>query len=123
MHPHCEVSTAERGVSSRAAHIRYDVVPNLGNVAALVAALGRAIWRLLGRSIEDGSSSRYARRSFPAFDRVKKAALEAGGLGCSIAGSGPSVFAFAEDGGSANAIGSRDAGRLSFGGTPRFGFV
>ena len=34
----------------------------------------------------------------PALPEVKKAALAAGALGCSFSGSGPSIFAWAEEG-------------------------
>ena len=49
---------------------------------------------------------------------MKNAALDAGALGCSIAGSGPSVFAFADDDADAQRIGAamqaafRSAARL-----------
>ena len=54
VHPHCQVSTAEarRLVKGRTYSLD-DIVPNLGNVAALVAALGRGDLELLGRSVED----------------------------------------------------------------------
>jgi homoserine kinase len=42
----------------------------------------------------------------PGFSAVKDAALSAGALGCSIAGSGPSVFAFASDDDTAARIGA-----------------
>ncbi len=97
VHPHCEVSTAEarRLVKGRTYSLD-DIVPNLGNVAALVAGLGRGDLGLVGRSVEDRLVEPLRSRLIPGFDAVKNAALEAGGLGCSIAGSGPSVFAFAE---------------------------
>jgi homoserine kinase len=44
---------------------------------------------------------------------VKQAALDAGALGCSIAGSGPSVFAFAADEESANRIGGAMQGAFT----------
>ena len=72
-----------------------EIVPNLGNIAALVAALSRNDLDLLGRSIDDRLVEPMRARLIPGFGAVKKAALDAGGLGCSIAGSGPSVFAFA----------------------------
>ena len=97
VHPHCQVSTAEarRLVKGRTYSLD-DIVPNLGNVAALVAALCCGELELLGRSVEDRIVEPLRAQLIPGFDRVKQAALEAGGLGCSIAGSGPSVFAFAE---------------------------
>ena len=118
VHPHCEVSTAEarRLVKGRTYSLD-DIVPNLGNVAALVAGLGRGDLGLVGRSVEDRLVEPLRSRLIPGFDAVKKAALEAGGLGCSIAGSGPSVFAFAESVIAAERIGAamRDAFRSAAG--------
>ena len=118
VHPHCEVSTAEarRLVKGRTYSLD-DIVPNLGNVAALVAGLGRGDLGLVGRSVEDRLVEPLRSRLIPGFDAVKKAALEAGGLGCSIAGSGPSVFAFAESMIAADRIGAamRDAFRSAAG--------
>ena len=79
---------------------------NLGNIAALVAALGRGDLELLGRSIEDRLVEPLRAQLIPRFGEVKKAALDAGGLGCSIAGSGPSVFAFAGSMDAAEKIGA-----------------
>jgi len=107
VHPHCEVSTAEarRLVKGRTYSLD-EIVPNLGNIAAFVAALGRDDLALVGRSIEDRLVEPLRARLIPGFDAVKKAALEAGGLGCSIAGSGPSVFAFADSLSAATNIGA-----------------
>ncbi len=107
VHPHCEVSTAEarRLVKSRTYSLD-EIIPNLGNIAALVAALGRGDLALVGRSIEDRLVEPLRARLIPGFDAVKRAALDAGGLGCSIAGSGPSVFAFADSVSAATRIGA-----------------
>jgi homoserine kinase len=107
VHPHCKVSTAEarRLVKARTYGID-EVIPNLGNVAALVAALARGDLALLGRSIHDRLVEPVRAPLIPGFQAVKDAALDAGGLGCSIAGSGPSVFAFAADEDSARRIGA-----------------
>jgi homoserine kinase len=96
VHPHCKVSTAEarRLVKGRTYSLEA-IVANLGNIAALVAALGRGDLELLGRSIDDRLVEPLRAALIPGFAAVKQAALDAGGLGCSIAGSGPSVFAFA----------------------------
>jgi homoserine kinase len=96
VHPHCKVSTA---AARKLVHARTytigEVVPNLGNIAAFVAALAAGDLALLGRSIQDGLVEPVRAPLIPGFAHVKEAALAAGGLGCSIAGSGPSVFAFA----------------------------
>ena len=107
VHPHCQVSTAaaRRLVKERTYGLDV-IVPNIGNVAALVAALYVGDLQLLGRSIDDRIIEPLRATLIPGFDEVKNAALNAGALGCSIAGSGPSVFAFADDDGDAQRIGA-----------------
>jgi homoserine kinase len=107
VHPHCQVSTAaaRRLVKDRTYGLDV-IVPNIGNVAALVAALYVGDLQLLGRSIDDRIIEPLRATLIPGFDEVKNAALDAGALGCSIAGSGPSVFAFADDDGDAQRIGA-----------------
>jgi homoserine kinase len=107
VHPHCKVSTAEARKLVKARTYSIDeVVPNLGNIAALVAALASGDLALLGRSIQDRLVEPVRAPFIPAFATVKDAALRAGALGCSIAGSGPSVFAFAPDEDAARRIGT-----------------
>ena len=65
------------------------------HVGALVAALSTRDWELLRRSIEDRVAEPARASLLPGFDEAKAAALQAGALGCSISGSGPSSFAFA----------------------------
>jgi homoserine kinase len=107
VHPHWQVSTAEarRLVKGRTYSLD-DIVANLGNIASLVAALASGDLALLGRSIEDRLVEPLRAQLIPGFDHVKRAALAAGGLGCSIAGSGPSVFAFADSATAAQRIGT-----------------
>lgn len=71
------------------------LVRNTGNVASLVAGVFRNDIGLIGRSVEDCIVEPVRGKLIPGFDAVKKAALDSGALGCSISGSGPSVFAFA----------------------------
>jgi homoserine kinase len=106
VHPHCQVSTAEarRLVKERRYGLEV-IVPNIGSVAALVAALYRSDLPLLGRSIDDRIVEPLRATLIPGFAAVKTAAIDAGALGCSIAGSGPSVFAFAGADASAQRIG------------------
>jgi homoserine kinase len=106
VHPHCTVSTAQARKLVKARTYAIDeVIPNLGNVAALVAALASGDLALLGRSIQDRLVEPVRAPLIPGFHAVKDAALQAGALGCSIAGSGPSVFAFAPDEDAARRIG------------------
>jgi len=108
VHPHCQVSTADarRLVKERTYGLDV-IVPNIGSVAALVAALYRGDLPLLGRSVDDRIIEPLRATLIPGFAEVKHAALNAGALGCSIAGSGPSVFAFADEDAAAQHIGAR----------------
>jgi homoserine kinase len=107
VHPHCKVSTADaRTLVKNRGYSLDHIVPNLGNIAALVLALCRSDLALLGRSIDDKLIEPLRATLIPGFAAVKDAALSAGALGCSIAGSGPSVFAFASDDETAGRIGA-----------------
>jgi len=107
VHPHCQVSTAEARRLVKDSKYGLDViVPNSGSVAALVAALYRNDLPLLGRSIDDRIIEPLRATLIPGFAAVKQAAVGAGALGCSIAGSGPSVFAFAGEDMAAERIGA-----------------
>ena len=96
VHPHCTVSTADARTLLDGRHFALaDIVANTGNLGALVTALHRGDLRLLGRSIEDRLVEPVRAALIPGFDAVKRAALDGGALGCSISGSGPTMFAFA----------------------------
>jgi homoserine kinase len=93
-HPHHELSTAAaRKVIRDHQYSITEVVTNLGNLGAFVAALHAGDVALLGRSVEDVLVEPLRAPLIPGFPDVKSAARAAGGLGCSIAGAGPSVFA------------------------------
>ncbi len=104
-HPHAEVQT---GAARRlVAEHRFEIsqtVANLGNVAALVSALHSGDLQLLGRSVQDALVEPIRAPLVPGFDDVKWAAVDAGALGCSISGSGPSVFALADSDQAATAV-------------------
>src|SRR4029078_712586 len=72
VHPHCKVSTAEarRLVRPRAYSID-EIVPNRGNVPALVAARAAGDLPLLGRSIQDGLVEPVRAPLIPGFQVVK----------------------------------------------------
>lgn len=94
--PELEVKTAEaRAILPRAFEMG-DVVANLGNVATFVSALHSGDLKLLGRAVSDRLVEPYRGQLIRGFEKVKQAALDAGALGCSISGSGPSMFALTE---------------------------
>jgi len=92
-HPHTELRTEDaRKVMKKEVRLA-DAIRQWGNLAALVAALFTGDLALLGRSLQDVVAEPARSMLIPGFDAVKAAALGAGALGCSISGSGPSVFA------------------------------
>jgi homoserine kinase len=65
------------------------------NVGALVAALYSGDLALLSRALEDHIAEPKRAGLVPGFYAIKQAAGAAGALGCSLSGSGPSMFALA----------------------------
>jgi homoserine kinase len=92
-HPHTELRTEDaRRVLKKEIPLAA-ATRQWGNLAALVAALFSGDMPLLSRSLQDVVAEPARSLLIPGFDAVKVAAREAGALGCSISGSGPSVFA------------------------------
>lgn len=113
LHPHLEIETG-------AARARLgDQVPlaaavrQWGNVGALVAALFQGDLALLARSLDDAVAEPRRASLVPGFAEVKAAALAAGALGCSLSGSGPSIFALAASLADARRIGHAMRGALA----------
>jgi homoserine kinase len=74
------------------------------NIAALVVAFGSRDLELLRRALDDLIAEPARTPLLPGFVEAKDAALQAGALGCSISGAGPTSFAFAPDDGTAHRI-------------------
>jgi homoserine kinase len=70
------------------------VVHNSANLAAMVAGFFTGDLELIGRAVSDVIVEPARGSIIAGFARVKAAALDAGALGCSIAGAGPTCFAF-----------------------------
>ena len=68
----------------------------MANTAALVYGFAAADGALVRRALEDLYAEPRRAALIPHFDDVKRAALGAGAFGCSISGSGPTIFAIAE---------------------------
>ena len=93
VHPHTELRTEDaRRVLKKEIRLS-DAIRQWGNLAALVASLYNGDLQLLGRSLQDVVAEPARSFLIPGFSAVKTAAREAGALGCSISGSGPSIFA------------------------------
>jgi homoserine kinase len=104
--PHLELKTQDaRKVLKRSVSLE-SAISQWGNVAALVAGIYQNDVRLMGRALEDKIVEPERAQLIPGYAAAKKAALEAGAAGCSISGSGPSLFALTESEAAANTVGA-----------------
>jgi homoserine kinase len=69
-------------------------IVNLSNAAALVTGFLKKDSKLIGNSVKDIIVEPARQHMIPGFVKVKKNALNAGALGVTISGAGPSVIAF-----------------------------
>ena len=91
--PHIEIETRmARGLLGDTVPLRA-AVTQWGNLGGLVAGLFREDFELIARSLEDSIAEPKRSGLIPGFSTAKSAAMAAGALGCSLSGSGPSVFA------------------------------
>ena len=72
-----------------------DSIFNLANAAAIVTGFMKKDSKLIGKSVVDIIVEPARQHLIPGFSKVKKNALNAGALGVTISGAGPSVIAFA----------------------------
>ena len=70
-----------------------DAVRQWANLGALVDGLHRADFALISRALEDTIAEPRRASLVPGLAAIKQATMDAGALGCSLSGSGPSLFA------------------------------
>ena len=70
-----------------------DAVRQSANMGALIDGLHRGDFAQIARSLEDRIAEPRRAPLVPGLATIKRAAVEAGALGCSLSGSGPSLFA------------------------------
>jgi len=91
--PHQQLRTVEARRVLPAQVDRAVAIHQAAQVGAIVAALATGNYELLGRAIDDRIAEPARAALLPGFREAKQAALDAGALGSSISGSGPSAFA------------------------------
>jgi homoserine kinase len=96
-HPDHSLSTREGRALLPETVTREIALHQAAQVAAIVAAAASGDLGLLGRAIDDRIAEPARAPALPGFLAAKSAALEAGALGCSISGSGPTAFALVAD--------------------------
>ena len=96
IHPKIEIKTADsRAVLKDMVSLK-QTVTQLGNLGGLISGLYTENYDLIGRSLQDVIVEPLRAVLIPNFDKVKQNAKEAGALGASISGSGPSIFALSK---------------------------
>lgn len=93
VHPDLEIETAKARALLGTTVPLADAVKQWANLGAFVHALHQSDFELLSRSLEDSIAEPRRASLIPGLALIKRAAADAGALGCSISGSGPSLFA------------------------------
>ncbi len=105
VHPDIEILTRDaRNILAEHVSLEQHIRQN-GNLAGFIVGLFRSDFDLIGRSLCDTVIEPQRARLIPHFEAVKKAAVDAGALGCSISGAGPSIFALSNNSLTAEAVG------------------
>ncbi|MGB5943053.1 MAG: homoserine kinase [Leeuwenhoekiella sp.] len=92
IHPHITIKTKEaRGMLPLSVPLEAAILQT-GHVAGLVSGLFLSDYELIGKSTVDELVTPTRKHLIPHFDKLKKSAIEAGGLAFGISGSGPSMF-------------------------------
>jgi homoserine kinase len=93
VHPDLEIETAKARALLGTTVPLADAIRQWANLGALVDALHRADFGLISRALEDSIAEPRRASLVPGLTEIKRAAVDAGALGCSLSGSGPSLFA------------------------------
>jgi homoserine kinase len=94
INPQIEIRTEDARKILKKEILFKDAIIQWGNIAGLIAGLLKSDYDLIRRSMEDVIIEPVRSILIPRFQEIKKASINAGALGCSISGSGPSIFAF-----------------------------
>lgn len=93
VHPQIEIKTADSKRILKKEIQLESAIQQWGNTAGLILGLTTCDYDLIARSLDDVIVEPVRSVLIPYYSEVKSAAIEAGALGCSISGSGPSIFA------------------------------
>ena len=95
--PHVRVETKKARSILPEMWDRTSWIQQMANTAALIAAFESSDGLLARRALDDLYAEPRRAPMIPNFVQVKRAALESGAFGCSISGSGPTIFAIVDD--------------------------
>lgn len=93
VHPELQVNTAHARRGLAKGYSMEQWLEQQGYLAGFIAGCMAGDVDLIGRTLRDVLIEPQRAAAVPCFEGVKKAAMRAGALGCSLSGSGPSIFA------------------------------
>ena len=105
LHPQIEIKTEASRKLLRKQITLEQAITQWGNVAGTISALYSSDFDLLKRSLDDVVVVPDRAELIPKYYKIYEAAMSTGAIGCSISGSGPSVFALSADESTAKKIG------------------
>jgi len=97
LHPELQVNTAQARLGLARGYSLEQWVTQQGYLGGFILACERGDTELLGRCLRDIIIEPQRSAAVPCFDGVKNAAMTNGAFGCSLSGSGPSIFALCDD--------------------------
>ena len=102
LHPDLQVNTAQaRRVLPKSVSMKL-WLDQQGLLAGFVHACAAGNIDLIGKTLRDVVIEPHRKGNVPCFDTVVAAAYKSGALGCTLSGSGPSIFALCKDGDARN---------------------
>jgi homoserine kinase len=121
VHPDLEIETASARALLGDTVPLADAIRQWANLGALVDGLHRGDFAQIARSLEDTIAEPRRALLVPGLAAIKRAAIEAGALGCSLSGSGPSLFALCRSAADADrvALAMTASVRAEIGGEPQ----
>jgi homoserine kinase len=121
VHPDLEIETAKARALLGPTVPLADAIRQWANLGALVDGLHRGDFALISRALEDTIAEPRRASLVPGLAQIKRAAVDAGALGCSLSGSGPSIFALCRGADSARRVAEAmtRAVRAHIGGEPQ----
>jgi homoserine kinase len=121
VHPDLEIETAKARALLGDTVPLADAIRQWANLGALIDALHRGDFAQMARSLEDTIAEPRRAPLVPGLAAIKRAALDQGALGCSLSGSGPSLFALCRSTADAERVASAmtAAVRAEIGGEPQ----
>jgi homoserine kinase len=102
LHPELQVNTAHARKSLQKHYALGQWLEQQGYLAVFVAACAADDHDLIRRSLKDVLIEPQRTAAVPCFGAVREAAMQSGSLGCSLSGSGPSIFALVASSRAAN---------------------